>query len=135
MGYAQYLGYLQGDPAWGGGLRRPPVSAEPAVVSHMGSQPHVPVVPTATSHVGSQLRGTTRECPQHIYHSHWFTIRPGHSLPPPPLPPHPRLDELFDPETANYDTILQIVPVALNRPDLYAQELRHPLSVSDFVTN
>ena len=58
----------------------------------------------------------------------------------PPAPPasatgpatqSPCLDDLFDPETADYDTILQIVLVVLNRPDLYAQELRQPPSVWD----
>ncbi len=62
-GYAQLMDYLQNDLAWGGAPRRLPVSTEPAVVSQVGSQPHVPVVPTVTSHVGSQPRFTTLEPP------------------------------------------------------------------------
>ncbi len=37
----------------------------------------------------------------------------------------------FDPETVNYDTILQLVLVSLNRPHLYTQVVHEPLSVWD----
>ncbi len=91
--------------------------------SHVDSQPHVPVVPPVTSHVGSQPRITTLESPNAS------TVPTG--LPTGPATQLPCPDELFNPETVNYDTILQLVLVSLNRPDLYSQEVREPLSVWD----
>ncbi len=109
-GYAQLLDYLQTDPAWGGAPRRPTVSKEPVVGPHVSSQPPVPVVPPVTSHVGSQPRFTTMEPPNA---STGPTGLPTGSATQLPCP-----DEFFDPETANYNAILQLVLVSLNRPDL-----------------
>ncbi len=40
-------------------------------------------------------------------------------------------DDPFNPETVDYDSILQIILFILNCLDLYAQGLRQPLSVWD----
>ncbi len=122
-GYTHLLDYLQTDPAWGGAPKRPEFSTEPEVGPLMGSQPSVPVVPPVTSFVGSQPRFTTMEPPNASTDPTGLPTGSATQLPCP--------DDRFDPETVNYDTILQLVLVSLNRPDLYTQEVRQPLSVWD----
>ncbi len=89
----------------------------------MGTQPSVPVVTLETSLVGSQPRFTTMEPPN-------ASTDPT-GLPPGSASQLPCPDDMFDSETVNYDTILQFVLFSLNRPDLYTQEARQPLSVWD----
>ncbi len=107
----------------GGASKRPGFSTEPVVGPQVGSHPSVPVVPPVASQVGSQPRLSTMEPPNASTDPTGLPTGSATQLPCP--------DDMFNPETVSYDTILQLVLVSLNQPDLYTQEVRQPLSVWD----
>ena len=105
--------------AWSGAhrapARSPPVGPQPGFPT--GSHRGLPM----SDHPRLPTREPPPPPPQRIQWSHWFTIRSGHSP--------PCTDNSVNSESISYGIILQYVLAAFNRPDLYAQEVRSPLSV------